>query len=106
MIISKTDLLEVKKDYLDKVMIRDGSEESKETEQILNEACDAFIEDIIKNFGNRATVEGLFALTLLTLEVIEEELTNEAFKKIAREVVSGFSGEIIITFFQEKDGTC
>lgn len=55
MIISKTDLLEVKKNYLDKVMIRDGSEESKKAEQILNEACDAFINDINENFGNRIT---------------------------------------------------
>ena len=103
--ISRQELNDVKKDYLDKVMIRDGSEESKKTEQILSETCDAFIEDIIKNFRNRATIEGLFALTLLTLGVIEEELTNEAFKKIARKVVSEFSVEIINTFFREQDGT-
>ena len=105
MIISKTDLLEVKKDYLDKVMIRDGSEESKETEQILNEACEAFINDINENFGNRITVEELFALTLLTVEEIEK-LENEWLKKIVKEVVMGFSSEIFITFFSEKDGTC
>lgn len=105
MIISKTDLLEVKKDYLDKVMIRDGSEESKEAEQILNESCEAFIKDINENFGNRITVEKLIMLTLLTVEEIEE-LENEWLKKIAKEVVIGFSSEIFITFFSEKDGTC
>lgn len=105
MIISKTDLLEVKKDFLDKVMIRDGSEESKEAEHILNEACDALIGDIIENFGNRITAEKLMILTLLTVEEIEE-LENEWLKKIAKEVVMGFSSEIFITFFREKDGTC
>lgn len=75
--ISRQQLKEVKKDYLDKVMIRDGSEESKEAEQILNEACEAFINDI-----------------------------NEWLKKIVKEVVMGFSIEIFITFFSEKDGTC
>ena len=106
MIISKTDLLEVKKDYLDKVMIRDGSEESKKVEQILNEACDAFINDINENFGNRITVEKLIMLTICTLDEIEEELANEWLKKIAKEVVMGFYSEIFITFFSEKDGTC
>ena len=106
MIISKTDLLEVKKDYLDKVMIRDGSEESKEAEQILNETCEAFINDINENFGNRITVEKLIMLTLCTLDGIEEELANEWLKKIAKEVVMGFSSEIFVTFFSEKDGTC
>lgn len=106
MIISKTDLLEVKKDYLDKVMIRDGSEESKEAEQILNETCEAFINDINENFGNRITVEKLIMLTLCTLDGIEEELANEWLKKIVKEVVMGFSSEIFITFFSEKDGTC
>ena len=105
MIISKTDLLEVKKDYLDKVMIRDGSEESKEAEQILNEACEAFINDINENFGNRITVEKLIILTLLTVEEIEES-ENEWLKKIAKEAVMGFSSEIFVTFFSEKDGTC
>ena len=105
MIISKTDLLEVKKDYLDKVTIRDGSEESKETEQILNETCEAFINDINENFGNRITVEKLIMLTLLTVEEIEES-ENEWLKKIAKEVVMGFSSEIFVTFFSEKDGTC
>lgn len=105
MIISKTDLLEVKKDYLDKVMIRDGSEESKEAEHILNEACEAFINDINENFGNRITVEKLIILTLLTVEEIEES-ENEWLKKIVKEVVMGFSSEIFITFFSEKDGTC
>lgn len=105
MIISKTDLLEVKKDYLDKVMIRDGSEESKETEQILNGTCEAFINDINENFGNRITVEKLIILTLLTVEEIEES-ENEWLKKIVKEVVMGFSSEIFITFFREKDGTC
>lgn len=103
MIISKTDLLEVKKDYLDKVMIRDGSEESKEAEQILNKFCEAFIND---NFVNRITVEKLIMLTLCTLDGIEEESENEWLKKIAKEVVMGFSSEIFITFFSEKDGTC
>lgn len=106
MIISKTDLLEVKKDYLDKVMIRDGSEESKEAEQILNETCEAFINDINENFGSRITVEKLIMLTLCTLDGIEEELANEWLKKIVKEVVMGFSSEIFITFFSEKDGTC
>lgn len=106
MIISKTDLLEVKKDYLDKIMIRDGSEESKEAEQILNETCEAFINDINENFGNRITVEKLIMLTLCTLDGIEEELANEWLKKIAKEVVMGFSSEIFVTFFSEKDGTC
>lgn len=106
MIISKTDLLEVKKDYLDKIMIRDGSEESKEAEQILNETCEAFINDINENFGNRITVEKLIMLTLCTLDGIEEELANEWLKKIVKEVVMGFSSEIFITFFSEKDGTC
>lgn len=106
MIISKTDLLEVKKDYLDKVMIRGGSEESKEAEQILNETCEAFINDINENFGNRITVEKLIMLTLCTLDGIEEELANEWLKKIVKEVVMGFSSEIFITFFSEKDGTC
>lgn len=105
MIISKTDLLEVKKNYLDKVMIRDGSEESKKAEQILNESCEAFIKDINENFGNRITVEKLIMLTILTVEEIEE-LENEWLKKIAKEVVMGFSSEIFITFFSEKDGTC
>lgn len=105
MIISKTDLLEVKKDYLDKVMIRDGSEESKKVEQILNEACEAFINYINENFGNRITAEKLMILTLLTVEELEE-LENERLKKIAKEVVMGFSSEIFITFFSEKDGTC
>ena len=106
MIISKTDLLEVKKDYPDKVMIRDGSEESKEAEQILNETCEAFINDINENFGNRITVEKLIMLTLCTLDGIEEELENEWLKKIAKEVVMGFSSEIFVTFFSEKDGAC
>lgn len=106
MIISKTDLLEVKKDYLDKVMIRDGSEESKNAEQILNEACDAFIEDIIENFGESTTVEELIALTLCALGGIEEELAHEFIKEIARKTIIGFSGEIFITFFRKKDGTC
>lgn len=44
-------------------------------------------------------------LTLLTVEEIEE-LENEWLKKIAKEVVMGFSSEIFITFFLEKDGTC
>lgn len=105
MIISKTDLLEVKKDYLDKVMIRDGSEESKEAEQILNEACEAFINDINENFGNRITAEKLIIFTLLTVEEMEK-LENEWLKKIAKEVFIGSSGEILITFFREKDGTC
>mgnify|MGYP004521260557 FL=1 len=105
MIISKTDLLEVKKDYLDKVMIRDGSEESKKAEQILNETCEAFINDINENFGNRITVEKLIMLTLLTVEEIEE-LENEWLKKILKEAVMGFSSEIFVTFFSEKDGTC
>ena len=105
MVISKTDLLEVKKDFLDKVMIRDGSEESKNAEQILNEACEAFINDINENFGNRITAEKLMIITLLTVEEIEE-LENEWLKKIAKEVVMGFSSEIFITFFSEKDGTC
>lgn len=105
MIISKTDLLEVKKDYLDKVMIRDGSEESKKAEQILNEACEAFINDINENFGNRITAEKLMILTLLTVEELEE-FENEWLKKIVKEVVMGFSSEIFITFFSEKDGTC
>lgn len=105
MVISKTDLLEAKKNYLDKVMIRDGSEESKKAEQILNETCEAFINDINENFGNRITVEKLIILTLLTVEEIEE-LENEWLKKIAKEVVIGFSSEIFITFFSEKDGTC
>lgn len=104
MIISKTDLLEVKKDYLDKVMIRDGSEESKKVEQILNEACEAFINDINENFGNRITAEKLMILTLLTVEELEE-FENEWLKKIAKEVVMGFSSEIFITFFSGK-GTC
>ena len=113
MIISKTDLLEVKKDYLDKVMIRDGSEESKKAEQILNEACDAFIEDIIENFGESTTVEELIALTLCALALtlcaldgIEEELAHEFIKEIARKTIIGFSDEIFITFFRKKDGTC
>lgn len=106
MIISKTDLLEVKKDFLDKVMIRDGSEESKEAEHILNEACDALIGDIIENFGNRITAEKLMILTLLTVEEIEEELAHEFIKEIARKTIIGFSSEIFITFFSEKDGTC
>ncbi len=106
MIISKTDLLEVKKDYLDKVMIRDGSEESKKAEQILNEACDAFIEDIIENFGESTTVEELIALTLCALDGIEEELAHEFIKEIARKTIIGFSDEIFITFFRKKDGTC
>ena len=106
MIISKTDLLEVKKDYLDKVMIRDGSEESKKDEQILNEACDAFIEDIIENFGESTTVEELIALTLCALDGIEEELAHEFIKEIARKTIIGFSDEIFITFFRKKDGTC
>lgn len=105
MIISKTDLLEVKKDYLDKVMIRDGSEESKKAEQILNETCEAFINDINENFGNRITVEKLIMLTLLTVEEIEES-ENEWLKKIVKEAVMGFSSEIFVTFFSEKDGTC
>ena len=105
MIISKTDLLEVKKDYLDKVMIRDGSEESKKAEQILNEACDEFINDINENFGNRITTEKLMILTLLTVQELEE-LKNERLKKIVKEFVMGFSSEIFITFFSEKDGTC
>lgn len=105
MIISKTDLLEVKKDYLDKVMIRDGSEESKEAEQILNESCEAFINDINENFGNRITAEKLMNITLLTVEELEE-FENEWLKKIVKEVVMGFSSEIFITFFSEKDGTC
>ncbi len=99
MIISKTDLLEVKKDYLDKIMIRDGSEESKKAEQILNETCEAFINDINENFGNRITVEKLIMLTLCTLDGIEEELANEWLKKIAKEAVMGFSSEIFVTFF-------
>lgn len=106
MIISKTDLLEVKKDFLDKVMIRDGSEESKEAEHILNKACEAFINDINENFGNRITAEKLMMLTICTLDGIEEELANEWLKKIAKEVLMGFSSEIFITFFSEKDGTC
>lgn len=106
MVISRQQLKEVKKDYLDKVMIRDGSEESKEAEQILNEACDAFIEDIIENFGESTTAEELIALTLCTLDGIEEELAHEFIKKIARKTIIGFSGEIFITFFREKDGTC
>ncbi len=106
MIISKTDLLEVKKDYLDKIMIRDGSEESKKAEQILNETCEAFINDINENFGNRITVEKLIMLTLCTLDGIEEELAHEFIKEIARKTIIGFSGEIFITFFREKDGTC
>lgn len=105
MVISKTDLLEVKKNYLDKVMIRDGSEESKKAEQILNEACEAFIKDLNENFGNRITAEKLMILTLLTVEEIEE-LENEWLKKIAKEVVMEFSSEIFITFFSEKDSTC
>lgn len=105
MIISKTDLLEVKKDYLDKVMIRDGSEESKKVEHILNEACEAFINGINENFGNRITAEKLMILTLLTVEEMEE-FKNERLKKIAKEVIMGFSSEIFITFFREKDGTC
>lgn len=104
--ISRQQLKEVKKYYLDKVMIRDGSEESKEAEQILNEACEAFINDINENFGNRITVEKLIMLTICTLDLIEEELANERLKKIAKEVVMGFSSEIFITFFSEKDGTC
>lgn len=105
MIISKTDLLEVKKDYLDKVMIRDGSEESKKAEQILNEACDEFINYINENFGNRITTEKLMILTLLTVQELEE-LKNERLKKIVKEFVMGFSSEIFITFFSKKDGTC
>lgn len=105
MIISKTDLLEVKKDYLDNVMIRDGSEESKKAEQILNETCEAFINDINENFGNRITTEKLMILTLLTVQELEE-LKNERLKKIVKEFVMGFSSEIFITFFSEKDGTC
>lgn len=104
--ISRQQLKEVKKDYLDKVMIRDGSEESKKAEQILNETCEAFINDINENFGNRITVEKLIMLTLCTLDGIEEELANEWLKKIVKEVVMGFSSEIFITFFSEKDGTC
>ncbi len=105
MVISRQQLNDVKKDYLDKVMIRDGSEESKEAERILNETCEAFINDINENFGNRITVEKLIILTLLTVEEIEE-LENEWLKKIAKEVVMGFSDEIFITFFRKKDGTC
>ena len=105
MVISRQQLNDVKKAYLDKVMIRDGSEESKEAEQILNESCEAFIKDINENFGNRITVEKLIMLTLLTVEEIEE-LENEWLKKIVKEVVMGFSSEIFITFFSEKDGTC
>ena len=105
MVISRQQLKEVKKDYLDKVMIRDGSEESKKAEQILNEACEAFINDINENFGNRITVEKLIMLTLLTVEEIEE-LENEWLKKILKEAVMGFSSEIFVTFFSEKDGTC
>lgn len=104
--ISRQQLKEVKKDYLDKVMIRDGSEESKKAEQILNEVCDAFIEDIIENFGESTTVEELIALTFCTLDGIEEELAHEFIKEIARKTIIGFSGEIFITFFREKDGTC
>ena len=104
--ISRWQLKEVKKDYLDKVMIRDGSEESKKAEQILNEVCDAFIEDIIENFGESTTVEELIALTFCTLDGIEEELAHEFIKEIARKTIIGFSGEIFITFFREKDGTC
>ncbi len=105
MVISRQQLNDVKKDYLDKVMIRDGSEESKEAERILNETCEAFINDINENFGNRITVEKLIILTLLTVEEIEE-LENEWLKKIAKEVVMGFFDEIFITFFRKKDGTC
>lgn len=105
MVISRQQLKEVKKDYLDKAMIRDGSEESKKAEQILNEACEAFINDINENFGNRITVEKLIMLTLLTVEEIEE-LENEWLKKILKEAVMGFSSEIFVTFFSEKDGTC
>ena len=104
--ISRQQFKEVKKDYLDKVMIRDGSEESKKAEQILNEVCDAFIEDIIENFGESTTVEELIALTFCTLDGIEEELAHEFIKEIARKTIIGFSGEIFITFFREKDGTC
>ncbi len=106
MVISRQQLNDVKKNYLDKVMIRDGSEESKKAEQILNEACDAFIEDIIENFGESTTVEELIALTLCTLGGIEEELANEFIKEIARKTIIGFSDEIFITFFRKKDGTC
>lgn len=102
--ISRQQLKEVKKDYLDKVMIRDGSEESKEAEQILNEACEAFINDINENFGNRITAEKLMNITLLAVEELEE-LKNEWLKKIVKEVVMGFSCEIFITFFSGK-GTC
>ena len=105
MVISRQQLNDVKKDYLDKVMIRDGSEESKEAERILNDTCEAFINDINENFGNRITVEKLIILTLLTVEEIEE-LENEWLKKIAKEVVMGFFDEIFITFFRKKDGTC
>ena len=105
MVISRQQLNDVKKDYLDKVMIRDGSEESKEAERILNETCEAFINDINENFGNRITVEKLIMLTLLTVEEIEE-LENEWLKKILKEAVMGFSSEIFVTFFSEKDGTC
>lgn len=104
--ISRQQLKEVKKDYLDKVMIRDGSEESKKAEQILNEVCDAFIEDIIENFGESTTVEELIALTFCTLDGIEEELAHEFIKEIARKTIIGFFSEIFITFFSEKDGTC
>ena len=53
MIISKTDLLEVKKDYLDKVMIRDGSEESKALNHctldvIEEELANEFIKEIAR----------------------------------------------------------
>ena len=61
---------------------------------------------INENFGNRITVEKLIMLTICTLDEIEEELANEWLKKIAKEVVMGFSSEIFITFFSEKDGTC
>ena len=44
-------------------------------------------------------------LTLLAVEEIEE-LENGWLKKIAKEAVMGFSSEIFITFFSEKDGTC
>lgn len=87
-------------------MIRDGSEESKKAEQILNESCEAFIKDINDNFGNRITAEELIVFTLLALEELEKELTNEGLKKIAKEFLTGFSLEIFITFFLEKDGTC
>ena len=103
--ISRKELNDVKKDYLDKVMIRDGSEESKDVEQILSKACEAFIEDIIENFGESTTVEELIALTLCTLDGIEEELANEFIKEIARKTIIGFSGEILITFFLRKDQT-